>query len=114
MKRYEIVFEADKGIDIEVSKVTDGKLLIKAINIALNNVYLELPTVSAGEYAEGLSVYTDNDGNKAVVLPGWTVSGVPSENVIWGKDMGLVIYHIPKEKVSGIDWENKNEVNKLM
>lgn len=114
MKRYEIVFEADYGIDIKVSKVTDGKLFIRALNIASNNVYLELPTVSAGEYAEVLSVYTDNDGNKAVVPQGWTVSGVPSENVIWGKDMGLVIYYIPKEKVSGIDWKNKNKVNGLM
>lgn len=114
MKRFEIVLEADDGIYINVSKVTDEKLFISAINIVSNNVYLELPTVSAGEYAQVLSVYTDKDGNKAVVPPGWTVSVVPNENVIWGKDMGLVIYYIPKEKVSGIDWKNKNEVNVLM
>lgn len=115
MKRYEkIVLEAEKGITFEVSERTDEELFIRALNIVSNNVYLELPIVLAGEYAEILSVYTDNDGNKAVVPQGWTVSGVPSENVIWGKDMGLVFYHIPKEKVSGIDWENKNEVNGLM
>lgn len=115
MKRYEkFVLEAEKGITFEVSDGTDGELVIRALNIVSNNVYLELPTVSAGEYAEVLSVYTDNDGNKAVVPQGWTVSGVPSENVIWGKDMGLVIYYIPKEKVSGIDWKNKYEVNRLM
>lgn len=78
------------------------------------DVYSQLPSVSAGEYAEVLSVYTDNNGNKAVVPQGWTVSGVPSENVIWGKDIGLVIYYIPKDKVSGIDWKNKSEVNGLM
>lgn len=79
-----------------------------------NEGYSELPSILAGEYAKELSVYMDKDGNKAVVPQGWTVSGVPSENVIWGKDIGLVIYYIPKEKVSGIDWKNKNKVNGLM
>lgn len=113
------MLDAEKGITFEVSDGTDGELFIKALNIASNNVYsnkiyLEFPTISAGEYAEVLSVYMDNDGNKAVVPQGWTVSGVPKENIIWGKDMGLVIYHIPKEKVSSINWENPDEVEKLM
>lgn len=91
MKRYEkFVLEAEKGITFEVSDV------------------------SAGEYAEVLSVYTDKDGNKAVVPQGWTVSGVPKENIIWGKDKGLVIYHIPEAKVSGINWQNPDEVETLM
>lgn len=75
-----------------------------------NNVYSELPTVLAGEYAEVLSVYTDNDGNKAVIPPGWTVSRVPKENTIFGKDKGLVIYRIPKEKVSSINWSSEKKV----
>ena len=112
MKRYEkFVLEAEKGITFEVLEGTSGELIIRALNI---NVYLVLPTVSAGEYAEVLSVYTDNDGNKAVVPQGWTVSGVPKENIIWGKDKGLVIYHIPKEKVSAINWQNQDEVEILM
>ena len=115
MKRCEkIMIEAEKGITFEVSEGTDGELIIRARNIVSNNVYLEFPTVSAGEYAEVLSVYRDNDGNKAVVPQGWTVSGVPKENIIWGKDKGLVIYHIPKEKVSGINWQNPDEVETLM
>lgn len=78
-----------------------------------NNVYSELPTVSAGEYAEVLSVYTDNDGNKAVVPSGWTVSGVSKENTIWGKGLSVVIYCIPKEKVCDIDWTNPDELENL-
>lgn len=110
--RYnKFVFEAEEG---DVSEGTSGELIIRALNIVSNNVYSELPTVSAGEYAEVLSVYTDNNGNKAVVPQGWTVSGVPKENIIWGKDKGLVIYHIPKEKASGINWQNPDEVETLM
>ena len=74
MKRYErIVLEAEKGITFEVLEETRGELIIRAKKIS-NNVYLKFPTVSAGEYAEVLSVYTDNDGNKAVIPQGWTVS----------------------------------------
>ena len=114
MKRYtKIVFEAENGIIFDGSEGTSGELIIKAM-IASNNVCSELPTVSAGEYAEGLSVYTDKDGNKAVVPQGWTVSGIPKENIIWGKDKGLVIYHIPKKEVRGINWQNQDEVEALM
>lgn len=60
-----------------------------------------------------LSVYTDRDGNQAVVLPGWTVSGVRKENTIWGKDFSVVIYCIPKGKVCDIDWMNPDEVETL-
>ena len=79
-----------------------------------NNVYSELPTVLAGKYAEVLSVYTDDDGNKAVVPQGWPVSGMAKENIIWGVNKGLVIYHIPEEKVSGINWQNPDEIETLM
>ena len=103
MRYKRIVLESEEGIVLEVSERTDEELFIRA----LKDVYSELPTVSAGEYAEELSVYTDKDGNKAVVPAGWVVSGVPKENTIWGKDMGLVIYHITEEKVSGINWEDQ-------
>lgn len=105
------VFEAEEGITFDVSEGTSGELIIKALNI---NAYSKLPTISAGEYANVLSVYTDSNGNKAVVPQGWIVSGVPKENIILGKDKGLVIYHIPKEKVSGINWQNPDEVETLM
>ena len=115
-ERGGVIFKekATVGKILEFSEGTDGKLIMRKVTISEKDIYSELPNVSAGEYAEVLSVYTDNDGNKAVVPPGWVVSGVPSENVIWDEDMGLVFYYIPKEKVSGIDWKNKNEVNELM
>lgn len=117
MKRYEkFVFEAEKGITFKVSRGTSGELIVKAckqLSITSNNVLSELPTVSAGKYAEVLSVYTDNDGNQAVVPSGWTVSGVSKENTIWGKDVSVVIYCIPKEKVYDIDWTNPDEVETL-
>ncbi len=109
--RYnKIVLEAEKGITLEVSEETSERVIIKA------EVYSEPPTVSAGEYAKVLSVYTDKDGNKAVVPQGWTVSGAPNENIIWGKNNGLVIYHIPEPIVSGMDinWQNPNELRALM
>ena len=115
MKRYEkFVLKAEKGITFKVSEGTSGELIIKALDIVSNSVYSELPTASAGEYAEVLSMYIDKDGNKAVVPQGWTVSGVTEENIIWGKDRGLVIYHIPEAEVSGINWQNPDEVETLM
>lgn len=112
MKRYEkFVLEAEKGITFEVSEETRGELIIKAK--ASNDVYPKFPHVSAGEYAMGLSVYTDKDGNKAVVPPEWTVSAIKKENTIWGKNLGLVIYRIPKEKICDIDWTNPDEVETL-
>lgn len=82
-------------------------------NAEETSIDLSSQAVSTGEYAEILSVYTDNDGNKAVVPPGWTVSGVCKENTIWGKDVSLVIYRIPKEKVSDINWEDIDVVESL-
>ena len=116
MKRYEkFVLEAEKGITFEVSEGTSGELIIRAMSLASNDVTLEkLPSVSAGEYAEVLSVYTDKDGNKAVVPPGWTVSGVKKENTIWGNNKSLVIYRIPDKKVCDICWTNQNDVEFLM
>jgi len=116
MKRYKkFVIEAEKGMTLEVSKETSGELIIRVMSIGSDNVYSKLPTVSAGEYAKVLSMYTDKDGNEAVVPKGWTVSGVPDENIIWGRSwyQGLVIYHIPEEKVSGINWQNPGEVGDL-
>lgn len=84
----------------------DGKLVIRS-------VYSNLPTVAAGEYAEKLSAYTDEDGNQAVVPPGWTVSGVSKENTIWGKDVSLVIYRIPKEAIGSINWADYYVVERL-
>lgn len=85
-RHKKIVLEAGEGITFEVSE-TGGKLVIRARSIVMGNVCHELPTVSAGEYAEELSIYTDKDGNQAVILPGWTVSGNSSENTIWGARM---------------------------
>ena len=118
MKRYKkLVLNGNEGITFEVSEGTGGELIINAIPKAdygsISDVYSALPAVSAGEYAEVLSVYTDKDGNKAVVPPGWTVSKVSSENTIWGKNLGLVIYHIPEKRVRNIDWTRPNEVQTL-
>lgn len=110
MKRYEkIVLEAEEGIIFKVSEGTSGEVIVKALNLVSDSIYSELPTVLAGEYAEALSVYTDNNGNKAIVPQGWTVSGVPKENTILGKDKSLVIYKIP----SSINWQNSDEVEFL-
>lgn len=104
---------AKKGITLNVQEGTNGELIIRALKIVSNNVYSELPTVSAGKYAEVLSVYTDNDGNQAVVPPGWTVSGQKKENTIWGKDEGLIIYRIPKAETSNVNWEDSSEIEML-
>lgn len=102
MKQRHEKFEAEKGIPPEVSEGTSEELIIR-----------DLPTVSAEEYAKVLSVYTDKDGNKVAVPPGWTVSGKREENTIWGKNKGLVIYKIPQVKVSDINWSSKQIVESL-
>lgn len=110
--RYEkIVLEAEEGITFEVSEA-GGQLVIRARSIAADNVCRKLPTVLAGQYAEELSIYTDKNGNQAVVPPGWTVSGRESENTIWGKDVSLVIYRIPKQTGS-INWADTHKLELL-
>ena len=127
-RHKKIVLEAEEGITFEVSEAGDTLVItaksivqnvvqntepnIIARTVATDNICDKLPTVSAGQYAEELSIYTDKGGNKAVVLPGWTVSGIQKENTIWGKDMSLVIYRIPKE-VGSIDWADHHNVVRL-
>lgn len=114
MKQLEnIEIRACKGITTEITEEAGGKIVI-SIQRETPNIYFQLPTVSAGEYAEVLSAYTDKDGNKAVVPPGWTVSGIQNENTIWGKDQGLVIYHIPKGVVNEINWKDSDNIEFLM
>ena len=99
---------------IETGYVSEEETIAERENVAEKNEILKkLPTVEVGEYAETLSVYTDKDENRAVIPAGWTVSGTKKENIIWGKDKGLVIYKIPKENVMNINWFNKEEVKDL-
>lgn len=125
MKRYETLQIEDEegkiynikikeGLSLAFSEGTNGALKIKFVKAleekhALPEKMLlsSLPKISAGEYAETLSVYTDNYGNKAIIPPDFVVSGYVKENTIWGRNVGLVIYYkIPKEKVSKINWRS--------
>ena len=99
--------------DVKSLEEASEELHNVAQNIVSNGGLLDLPAVSAGEYAVTLSVYTDKDGNKAAILPGWTVSGASEENTIWGKDVSLVIYRIPKLLLKKINWENAEELEVL-
>lgn len=92
---------------IDIPEVTNRGL------ISRKNVYSKLPTVLAGEYAEVLSSYIDNNGNQAVVPPGWMVSKIREENTIFGTYAGIIIYRIPKEKAKVINWKDEDEVEGL-
>lgn len=108
MKRYEeFVHESGKGTIFEGSKGTSEELIAKAQNIVSKNVYFKPTALSS------VSVYTDKDGNKAIIPFGWTVSGLEEENTIWGYNKGLVIYKIPKEEVNDINWSNKQDLKIL-
>ena len=50
--------------------------------------------------------YKDSGNNMATVPQGFTVSGIPEEQTIAN---GLVIYDIPKDEISSVDWTTKNE-----
>lgn len=103
-----IVFKAERGIQFDLQRGADGEIIIFARRQEISNDYLkQFPNISAGEYADKLSVYTDGDGHSAIVPAGWTVSGVSKENQIWGKNTGLVIYRIPREIVTAINWEDE-------
>lgn len=110
-RHKKIVLEAEEGITFEVSN-RNGEVVIRAFNSVEGEVYKNLPTVRAGEYAKELSVYTDKDGNQAVIPPGWTVSKVEKENTIWGKDVSLVIYRIPKDLTIHLRWASELEALK--
>ena len=49
--------------------------------------------------------YKDSGNNMATVPQGFTVSGIPGEQIIAD---GLVIYDIPKDEISSVDWTTKN------
>lgn len=80
----------------------------------LESMFELLPPINAGELTDAVfSAYTDKNGNKAIIPWGWAVSGVASENTIWGKDLGLVIYRIPEDKIHDIDWTDSAVVRTL-
>ncbi len=114
MSRYsKIVLEAERGIILVVSEENDGELIVKAQKLSKTSSNIEFPIVVAGEYAPCLSLYRDKAGRKAIIPPGWTVSGLEKENTIFGKNVGLVIYKINKEDVEEINWANDDEVEFL-
>ena len=49
--------------------------------------------------------YVDNNGDKATVPAGFTVSKIPEEQNI---AEGLVIYDIPESDINNVDWTTKN------
>ena len=93
-----------KDSDFETKKTEDNGAVVRKISF---------PKILAGQYAEKFSIYIDKNGDKAIVPPGWTVSGVEKQNTIWGKNVGLVIYNIPKEKVNTINWKDNQEIDAL-
>ncbi len=101
---------AKEGETFEISVGKSGELIIRTIQLKLK---FNLPKISQKQYAKELSIYEDIEGNIAVVPPGWTVSGIEKENTIFGKNVSLVIYQIPEEEVSKIDWENPEQVECL-
>lgn len=122
--RYDkIVLEAKKGITFNVSEGTNGELIIRAVERVKNEIenlsrdkidWSLLPSVSAGQYADELSVYTDKFGSKVPILPGWTVSKSKNENTVFGQGKSLVIYRIPKEDIAEINWGNPFEHQGIM
>ena len=79
MKRYErFVLEAEKGITFEVSEGTSGELIIRALNIAIANVYstnyvnppiLEGYKHVCGEWNNGFVIERCSDGSQFVWIP---------------------------------------------
>lgn len=50
--------------------------------------------------------YTDNNGEKATIPAGFTVSKIEEEQNI---ATGLVIYDIPEAEIENVDWTTKND-----
>lgn len=79
MKRYEkLCLGADKGITFDVSEGTDGELIIRALNIATDNVYSENyvnPPIPegykhvCGEWNNGFVIGRSSDGSQFVWIP---------------------------------------------
>ena len=78
--------------------------------LAKNNEYINEQTgkaVKPGKIATSTEKDNYSDGTDTVTVPqGFTVSGREDEQTIAN---GLVIYDIPSEKVSEIDWNAKND-----
>mgnify|MGYP004469498975 CR=1 FL=1 len=80
--------------------------------LAKNNEYINEQTgkslIIPGEQVKETKKnnYVDINGDKATIPQGFTVSGKEDEQIIAN---GLVIYDIPSEKVSEIDWNAKND-----
>ncbi len=50
--------------------------------------------------------YTDENGEKATIPEGFTISRIPEESNV---SDGLVIYDIPESEVENVDWSKKTE-----
>ena len=77
--------------------------------LAKNNEYINEQTgkVIPGKMATSTEKDNYSDGKDTATVPqGFTVSGKEDEQIIAN---GLVIYDIPSEKVSEIDWNAKND-----
>ena len=92
MKRYEkFVLEAEKGITLEVSEGTRGELIIRALNIATDNVnsinYINPPIPEGykhvcGEWNNGFVIERCSGGNQFVWIP---VGSLASNGTLDGK-----------------------------
>lgn len=101
-RRFEYFAHCADKIQLEVREMSIQEVRLN--DLKGKNIYDVLPKVVAGEYTEELSVYVDSEGNKAVVLPGWVVSSLRSENTI---SQGLVLYRIPRDKISSHYWKHE-------
>ena len=92
MKRYEkFVLEAEKGIAFKVSEGTSGELIIRALNIAIANVYstnyVNPPIPEGykhvcGEWNNGFVIERCSDGSQFVWIP---VESLDSNGTLDGK-----------------------------
>ena len=103
-ERKSIVFQSNQGLTPGVVSGTITKLIQQTMECER----IELPVISAGEYAESLSIYIDKDGNMAPVPEGYTVSGIAKKNTIWGEDKSLVLYQIPQNEF--VDWTDSTSI----
>ena len=104
----DIVENADGTITVKIDgyEVKVDGTTGKVSDPSKNN---ENPTVSVkpGTVVSKTEKNNYSDGtNKATIPQGFTVSGIPEEQTIAN---GLVIYDIPKDEISSVDWTTKNE-----
>ena len=104
-----ILEQAKMGANSMVSAETNTQEAFNSLASEILNESDNSESLKPGQVARKTRINNYNDGiNMATIPEGFTVSGIESEQKI---SNGLVIYDIPEEKLSSVNWNEDKDAD---